>query len=317
MPLFVTLHFSSTTIVSGPFHTVDDIRSHYPGPAPYCVQVDLTHQRGSSIRWPTPDTTHRLVGARWLKSTSRRTLRLIVHLGRSSQIALLLQIADDDLHGILDTRLVRADVDLGLERLLIRRADARELWDLALSRLLVQALGIALLGDFDGDVDPDFHERHAGFAARTLRLVQLAREVAVAAVRADEARDGDGAGVGEELGDLGDAADVFFAVLRGEAEVLVEPEADVVAVQAVGGFVVGFAQESLLERDGDGRFAACTQPCEPDREAGLFAEAGADAGRQGCGVVMDVAFFGPFVSLKNLIEMCVVCVRFETHQFSL
>ena len=71
--------------------------------------------------------------------------------------------------------------------------------------------------------------------------MQLPRQVAVGAVRADEARNGDGAAVGEELGDLGDAPDVFFAVLGAEAEVFVQAEADVVAVQAVGGEVIGRA----------------------------------------------------------------------------
>jgi hypothetical protein len=51
--------------------------------------------------------------------------------------------------------------------------------------------------------------------------VQLPRYVPVPTVGADEARDGDGAAICEELRDLSDAADVFFAVLRAKAEVLV------------------------------------------------------------------------------------------------
>lgn len=65
--------------------------------------------------------------------------------------------------------------------------------------------------------------------------MQLPRQPAIRAIRADEARDGDAGAVGEELGDLGDAADVLRAVGGREAEVAVEAEADVVAVEAVGG----------------------------------------------------------------------------------
>ena len=50
------------------------------------------------------------------------------------------------------------DRNLRILRRLVRRADARELGDLALARLLVQALGVALLGLLDGDVDEDFDE---------------------------------------------------------------------------------------------------------------------------------------------------------------
>lgn len=47
---------------------------------------------------------------------------------------------------------------LRLLRCLIRRTDARELWNLSLARLLVQALGIARLCDFQRDVDEDLNE---------------------------------------------------------------------------------------------------------------------------------------------------------------
>lgn len=52
---------------------------------------------------------------------------------------------------------------------------------------------------------------------------------AVGNIRRDERGDGDGGGISKELGDLGDAANVFVAVGLGESEVLVEAEADIVA----------------------------------------------------------------------------------------
>ena len=119
--------------------------------------------------------------------------------------------------------------------------------------------------------------------------MQLPRQVPVRAVRADETRDGDGAAVGEELGDLGYAADVFFAVFRTEAQIFVQPEADVVAVEAVGREVIGRSEESLLERDGDGGFAGGGEAGQPYCEALLAAEGGADGRCEGARVESDVA----------------------------
>ena len=84
--------------------------------------------------------------------------------------------------------------------------------------------------------------------------MQSPRGVPVLDVRRDERGDGDGGAVGEELGDLCDAADVLVAVLFAETQVLVQAEADVVAVQAVGGDAAG-AEELALKFDGDGGFA--------------------------------------------------------------
>ena len=103
--------------------------------------------------------------------------------------------------------------------------------------------------------------------------MQLAGQRAVRAVRADEAGDGDAAAVGEQLGHLGDAADVLRAVGGREAQVGVEPEADVVAVEAVGG--EGDGEQVLLEGGGDGGFARGGEAREPDCEAGLVPEVGA------------------------------------------
>lgn len=60
-------------------------------------------------------------------------------------------------------------------------------------------------------------------------LVDLAGRSTVGNVGRDERGDGDGGVVGEELGDLTNAADVLVPVGLGESEVLVEAEADVVA----------------------------------------------------------------------------------------
>lgn len=180
-------------------------------------------------------------------------------------------------------------MDLGLERLLIRRADAGELGDLALPGLFVETFRVALLGDLDGDVDPNLDKRHARLTARMGGLVELTRQVTVGAVRTDEAGDGDGARIGEELGHFGDAPDVLFAVLGREAQVFVQAEPNVVAVEAVGGQVVWFPQKGLLQGDGDGRFATCRQARQPDGQAGLTTERGTNAVSQGSWMICNVA----------------------------
>lgn len=93
------------------------------------------------------------------------------------------------------------NMNLRLLRRLIRRANPRELLDLARSRLLVQTLGIALLRLLNGDVDEDLDERERGVGVLGVG-VQLARELAVGFVGRDEGGEGDGCRVGEEFGDL-------------------------------------------------------------------------------------------------------------------
>lgn len=68
----------------------------------------------------------------------------------------------------------------------------------------------------------------------------------------DEAGDADQAGVGEELGHLGDAPDVLLAVLGSEAQVLVQTVPDVVPVQRVAGNAV--RHQILLKSKAHGGF---------------------------------------------------------------
>jgi hypothetical protein len=85
---------------------------------------------------------------------------------------------------------------------------------------------------------------------------------------------------------LGDAADVLVAVLLGEAEVLVEAEAHVVAVEPVRG--QPDVQQVLLQGRSDGGLARGREPREPDGEATLAAELVALVAREG-GMPGDVA----------------------------
>jgi len=73
----------------------------------------------------------------------------------------------------------------------------------------------------------------------------------------DEAGNAHQARLGEQPGDLGHAADVLLAVRRREAQVLVEPVADVVPVQRVAGD--GVSHQVLLQREADGGLAGARQ----------------------------------------------------------
>lgn len=185
---------------------------------------------------------------------------------------LLLKRFDDLRDTLLNSLLVGTDVDLGVKGLLVGGSDAGEFLNLTGPRLLVEPLGIAFLGHVDWNVDEDFDEGDGldGSALGDL-LVQVPGDLAVLPVGRDKGGDGNGGGVGEELGNLADAADVLVAVGLGKAEVLVQAEAHVVAVEAVGG--ESKVQEVLLKRRGDGGFSRGREPREPDREALLAAEA--------------------------------------------
>ena len=90
-------------------------------------------------------------------------------------------------------------------------------------RLLVEALGVALHADLDRRVDEDLDELAVAD--------QLARHAPLGAERRDERDEHDQPGIDEQLRRLADAADVLDAVGIGEAEVAVEPVADIVAVE--------------------------------------------------------------------------------------
>lgn len=79
--------------------------------------------------------------------------------------------------------------------------------------------------------------------------------------------------------DLGDTADVLVAILLGEAKVLVQAEAHIVAIEAVGGDTE--VEEVLLEGGGDGGFARGRETGKPEGEAALLAELVALAAREG------------------------------------
>lgn len=175
-------------------------------------------------------------------------------------VTLVRQPLDNLSNALLDSVFICLNCDFRVRRSLVGGRDAGKLFDFAGASLFVQALGITLLSNLERDVDKDLDERDglvvvgAGGGGGSM---QGAGRVAVGAVGRDEGGNGNGGGVGKQLGNLGDAADVFVAVSLGEAQVLVEAEADVVAVEAVGGDAE--VEEVLLEGCCDGGLAGCRE----------------------------------------------------------
>src|SRR5262249_10983677 len=119
---------------------------------------------------------------------------------------LLAQILQHDESGLVGLERGCVDGDLGVERGLVRAINASEVFQFAGPGLLVEALGITRLAGLDGRGHVDLDECQA------VLDVEVAAQVAVLAIGADEAGHGEDAGVGEEPGDLADAADVLLAV---------------------------------------------------------------------------------------------------------
>lgn len=79
----------------------------------------------------------------------------------------------------------------------------------------------------------------------------------------DEAGDTDDPSISEELGHLGDTADVLLAVLLGEAQIFVQPSPDVISIQTVGRDAL--ANQVLLQSKRDGCFPSTRQTWQMER----------------------------------------------------
>ena len=117
--------------------------------------------------------------------------------------------------------------------------------------------------------------------------MQLPRQQAIRSVGRNERCQRHSAAVSKQQCDLGYATDVLVAIGFAEAKIFVQAEADVVAVEAVGG--VGGVEQVLLEGGGDGGFTRGREAGEPDRKARLAAEGGALGVGEGVGVPGNIA----------------------------
>lgn len=123
-------------------------------------------------------------------------------------------------------------------------------------------------GNWKSDTPPDPPPSQLLFLARRAPGWQCVGAKSVyLGERRNEAGDADQASVGKELGHLGNPADVFLPVPRGEAQVLVKAVTDVVPVQGVAGDAVG--DQVLLQSKADRRLPSpgetCSEQARPDR----------------------------------------------------
>jgi hypothetical protein len=95
--------------------------------------------------------------------------------------------------------------------------------DFASASLLVQTLWVTRFAGFQAGLDQDLDEF-------TL-WQQCPNQVAVSLVRRNEGGRNDRRSIGEQLGDFTNPANVFRAVFRSKTKILVQPHADVVAIQ--------------------------------------------------------------------------------------
>jgi hypothetical protein len=101
------------------------------------------------------------------------------------QQTLVLEVLCNNNHSLFNTGVYGINVDLRLLGGLVGSTDAGKVLDDSGASLLVQTLGIALLGLFDGNVDVDFDEGKGGFAVGGL-FVEFAGGLAVGFVGGDE-----------------------------------------------------------------------------------------------------------------------------------
>jgi hypothetical protein len=127
-------------------------------------------------------------------------------------------------------------------------------------RLGVKPFGVARRAGVEG--------RGHVHLGKIVRPDDRARQLAVGALRGDKRRDHHHAGLHKEFRHFGDAADVFRPICVGEPKVAVEPAADVVAIEQVGGKTLGV--ETALQSDREGALARPGQPIQPDHPAALF-----------------------------------------------
>ena len=153
-------------------------------------------------------------------------------------------------------------MDLRVLGWLVRRVDAGEILELAAARFLVETFRVAFLGFLERSVDEHLEE----FA----RLHQFAREPPFGTEGRNEGHQDDESGVDHQLRHFGYAANVLDAVCIGEAEILVQSMAHVVAIENIG--VATDRMQSLLDQICDGRFARAGKAGEPQHARFLALE---------------------------------------------
>src|SRR5690606_19161562 len=146
------------------------------------------------------------------------------------------------------------DDNLGIFRPLIVGRDTGEILDLAGPRLFIKPLDVARLADFERGVDKNLE--------KLILLHERARHLPLALEGRDEGDEGDQPGIDHQPRRFTDAADILDPVRIGEAKILVEAVADVIAVEQIG--MLAERMQLLLDEVGNRRLAGAREPREPE-----------------------------------------------------
>ncbi|KGS54024.1 hypothetical protein X949_5429 [Burkholderia pseudomallei MSHR5609] len=148
------------------------------------------------------------------------------------------------------------DREIGGYRRFVRRGHAGEVRQQAAARLAIQPFRIAPLA---------FVERRAHVnLAEPVAAHDVARHRAIVAKRRDQRSDDDEPDAVHQPRDLGGAPDVLVAVFGAEAEIAVQPVAQVIAVEHRAR--PSIAQQQPLQFARERRLARAAQAGEPQRE---------------------------------------------------
>jgi hypothetical protein len=164
--------------------------------------------------------------------------------------------------GVLYSELFGIECEVGALGGLEGAVLAGEVCDLSTGRLGVETFDVALFAGFVGGFYVGFEE--------VLFADDAACEVAEFAARGDGGDEDDDAVLDENLSEFGDSADIFQAILVGEAEVRIEAGAQVVAVE--DDCETALLMEDTLCGVGDGGFPRAGKSAHPDGEASLVQE---------------------------------------------
>jgi len=179
-------------------------------------------------------------------------------------IFFLQQIIRDNLNGLFHLAFSGLDVQLGIERRLVRRRNSCKLFDFTGSCLFIKPFRVALFHNVEGRIDEDFNKVETGV------LVDLANKRAIIAIGRDERGQRYTRSVRKQARDLADSADVFVAGLLIKSEIFIQAETDVVPVQSVREFAQ--MEQMLLESACDRGLAAGAEPSQPDCDPLLLQE---------------------------------------------
>lgn len=140
-----------------------------------------------------------------------------------------LEKIDDDISGLLNSRVLRVDNEIGLGRYVIILINTGETLNDTLTRFLIEPFDVTSFADLERRVDKYFEERQIGV------LVNFSCHFPVRRERRHEAAEGNDASIRKESRDLSNATYILLAIFFAEAEITVQTSTYVVTIQAIRG----------------------------------------------------------------------------------